>query len=327
MESRLEHPSTSSAWRRPWWAGWLNPLAVSFAVVPYLDLLVGRRPGWPELMLGLALSGLFALGVFLPRLQTFGPVLCGPRPGISPRIALTYDDGPDPSTTPRVLEALGDKRATFFVIAEKARAHPELIAAMHEAGHQVCSHGFRHSWWLVISPGRARRLVLQASKVLSRTGIRERRFFRPPYGLMTPPLMRVLRRSGITPVGWSLRSYDTIRSGPADTFAQEIAERARNGDILLLHDAPERPGGRRPLGIDATGTLVKALESKGFELVTIQEIHDGDGSRPIEVDERQPIRRLPQGTRTADRHRRWPPAFQARAGKSGKGEEKRARTG
>ncbi|MFD2113587.1 polysaccharide deacetylase family protein [Thiorhodococcus fuscus] len=277
MESSVAPSSSSRPWRPAWWAGWLHlPLAL-FAMLPYLDLALERRPGWPEYAIGMTLLGLFLLGVFSPRLQAFGPVLCGPRPGVRPRVALTFDDGPDPETTPRVLDALGEHRATFFVIGEKAKRYPELIAAMRAAGHQICSHGIQHSWSLVVSPWRARKLTLGGLRALSWLGVRGRRFFRAPYGLMTPPLMSVLRETGITPVGWSLRSWDSIHPGPADDFAIRLAQRARNGDIILLHDAPEHPGGRRPLGIEATATLVRALTSRGFDLVTVETLYRGDG--------------------------------------------------
>jgi len=276
VESSVAPPSSSLPWRPAWWAGWLHlPLAL-FAMLPYLDLALERRPDWPEYAIGMTLFGLFLLGVFSPRLQAFGPVLCGPRPGARPRVALTFDDGPDPETTPRVLNALGEHQATFFVIGEKAKRYPELVAAMHAAGHQICSHGIRHSWSLVLSPWRARRLTLGGLHALSQVGVQERRFFRAPYGLMTPPLMSVLRESGITPVGWSLRSWDSIHPGPADAFAIRLAQRTRNGDIILLHDAPEHPGGRRPLGIEATATLVRTLTSRGFDLVAIETLYRGD---------------------------------------------------
>lgn len=265
----------SRAWRPPWWHGWLALPFGLVALVALADLPLGRQPGWPEAGLLLLAGALSVLGAVSLRTQALAPALCGPRPGAAPRVALTFDDGPDPATTPLVLAALGRHRATFFVIGEKARAHPELIHAIRDAGHQVASHGERHCWRAMVGPARARRQILDGRRTLRQLGIDDGGFFRPPYGLMIPPLAAALRQTGSLAVGWSLRSLDTVRRGDPRVFAAALAARVRNGDIVLLHDAPERPGGRRPLGIEAAATLVAALESRGFEFVTVAALHAG----------------------------------------------------
>lgn len=245
------------------------------ALVAIADLLLGRQPGWPETGLILLTLALAVLGTVSLRTQALAPAFCGPRPGRMPRVALTFDDGPDPETTPRVLAALGRHRATFFVVGEKARAHPELIRAIRAAGHQVALHGERHCWRAMVGPARARRQILAGRQALHELGVDDGGFFRPPYGLMVPPLAESLRRTGSTAVGWSLRSLDAVRSGDPGVFAARLAARVRNGDIVLLHDAPERPGGRHPLGIAAAAPLVAALDDRGFEFVTVAALHAG----------------------------------------------------
>lgn len=262
-------------WRPPWWSGWLVLPFGLVALVAVLDLLLGRQPGWPESGLILLTLALAVLGTVSLRTQALAPAFCGPRPGSVPRVALTFDDGPDPETTPRVLAALGRHRATFFVVGEKARAHPELIQAIRAAGHQVALHGERHCWRAMVGPARARRQILDGRRTLRELGVDDGGFFRPPYGLMAPPLAAALRQTGSTAVGWSLRSLDAVRSGNPARFAARLAARVRNGEIVLLHDAPERPGGRHPLGIESAATLVAALDARGFEFVTIAALHAG----------------------------------------------------
>jgi peptidoglycan-N-acetylglucosamine deacetylase len=263
----------SPVWQPPWWSGWLHVPVGLVSIVAFLDLGLGRVPELPEFGLVLLVCGLIVMSIVNLRTQALAPAFCGPRPGSMKRVALTFDDGPDPETTPLVLEALGNHRATFFVVGQKARAHPELISTMQAAGHLIASHGDRHCWRAMTSVLRARQLIVDGAQTLRDLGIEGRRFFRPPYGLMIPPLAAVAREAGVTVVGWSRRSLDTIRSGPPDAFAVNLAARVQNGDIVLLHDAPEHPGGRRPLGITATGRLITELEAKGFEFVTVDELY------------------------------------------------------
>lgn len=268
-----EHPA--GAWHSPWCAGWLHVPVALGGLIAWLNVAVGRVPGWPEVALFMALVALVVLAVVSLRSQAMGPAFCGPRPAARKVVALTFDDGPDPRTTPQILEALGDRRATFFVVGEKARAHPDLIAAMQARGHAIVSHGERHSWTAMMTVQGARDLVMAGVQSLRELGIEPSPFFRPPYGLMTPPLLSAVREAGLTLVGWSRRSWDTVRSGPADQFAVQLAERIRNGDIVLLHDTADGNRGRKPLGMAATRPLVAALTARGFDLVTVDELARG----------------------------------------------------
>jgi peptidoglycan/xylan/chitin deacetylase (PgdA/CDA1 family) len=293
---------SSLAWRPPWWAGWLHVPVLSVGVVGFLDLGLGRVPGWPELALSLAAIALVVLGVLSLRSQALGPALCGPCPGPGPakRVALTFDDGPDPRTTPRILEALGAAHATFFVVGERARAHPELIAAMRARGHAIASHGERHSWTPMMTVAGARRLVLDGQRSLRSLGIPDGPFFRPPFGLTTPPLQVAVRAAGLTLVGWSRRSWDTLDLGSADRFAVRLARRVRDGDIVLLHDGAEGIGGREPLGVAAAGRLVAELQSRGFRLITVAELASLASPRATDMrptGARPPSARMPRRRR------------------------------
>ena len=265
----------SSVWRPPWWSGWLHVPVALFALLAGYDLVTGRAPGVLELNFALLLCGLIFYGAINLRAQAFSAALCGPCPGRAKRVALTFDDGPDPETTPLVLDALGRCRATFFVVGEKARAHPELIAAMRAAGHQVASHGERHCWRAMTGVTSARRLVLDGLRTLRELGVESGLYFRPPYGLMIPPLVVATREAGVTVVGWSRRSFDTVRRDSPEGFTRKLAACVKNGDIVLLHDAPERRGERPPLGVTAAAFLVAELAARGFELVTVEDLLAG----------------------------------------------------
>src|SRR5690606_21873282 len=171
---------------------------------------LGHPPGWLELG---TLFGWFALsttGVFFPSLEMYGSIVSRGPQGRG-QVALTFDDGPHPETTRAVLEALSGTahRATFFVLGDKARRHPDVVREIHEAGHSLGVHGdfhdrlhsFRH-------PTRVRRELEAARASVERaTGVRPR-IFRPPLGHTTPLTVFGARRAGMTIVGWSARAYD-----------------------------------------------------------------------------------------------------------------------
>jgi peptidoglycan/xylan/chitin deacetylase (PgdA/CDA1 family) len=240
--------------------------------VAAIDLGIGHAPGWPELFLFILSALLLIYGIFSLRSQALGPAFCGLHGISDPVVALTFDDGPDPDTTPRILAALGDAPATFFVVGERARAHPDLIDAIRSRGHAIRSHGERHAWQALMTTKRTHDLITQGDRSLKELGIDGGTFFRPPFGLVTPPLLTVARELHLVLVGWTLRSWDTIHPGPPEPFAKRLAARVRNGDIVLLHDSSYRPGGSQPLVVHAVGPLISALKTRGFRMITIDQL-------------------------------------------------------
>lgn len=272
LRTRASADRPTPGWCPPRWAGWLHVPVAMCITVAALDLGFGRAPGWPELFLFILLALLLIYGVFSLKSQALGPAFCGLH-GISGQVvALTFDDGPDPDTTPRILAALGDTPATFFVVGERARAHPDLIDAIRARGHAIRSHGERHAWQALMTTTRVHDLITGGARSLRALGIDGGPFFRPPFGLVTPPLLSVAREMHLVLVGWTLRSLDTIHPGPPEPFAKRLAARVSNGDIVLLHDSSYRPGGGQPLVVDAVGPLVSSLKARGFSLITIDQL-------------------------------------------------------
>lgn len=193
--------------------------------------------GMPGSMVG-GLVGLVAVGVAAgaaePGLGWFGPA----RTHVSERgIALTIDDGPDPATTPRILAALATahSHATFFFLADRARAHPELVAATIEAGHEVGLHGLTHSSVLtVLGPRRGEAWVRAGVAALEGAGSGPITRFRPPFGVVSPRLVASVRAAGLELVWCSIRTRDGVSITEATLTAR--LRRARPGDIVLLHD-------------------------------------------------------------------------------------------
>src|SRR5262245_40331865 len=169
-------------------------------------------PGW-LVALSAAWSSVATLGVFFPRLEMYGPIVSR-GPAGRRAVALTFDDGPHPVTTRRILAALAATRhrATFFVLGAKARRHPEVLREIHAAGHTVAVHGDWHDRLHAFRmPWRVRDELLRAAQAVEdATGVRPR-FFRPPLGHTSVTTTLGAHGAGMTVVAWSTRGLDGFR--------------------------------------------------------------------------------------------------------------------
>lgn len=181
--------------------------------------------------------------------------------GDPPRVYLTFDDGPDPVTTPAILDLLKSyqARATFFPVGITANEHPSLIEAIRDAGHKVHLHSWNHQkmWRVSLSGFKAdvgKCYTLLGSKV-----------FRPPYGKMNPFHLFWLKRSGYRVVLWSVDSGD-YRQGSFDADSlMKAVDGIRNGDVILLHN--KYPFQQKTIHI--TSQIIKSLVEKRFIFSTI----------------------------------------------------------
>jgi peptidoglycan/xylan/chitin deacetylase (PgdA/CDA1 family) len=196
-------------------------------------------------------------------------------PAGSNRVALTFDDGPTPGTTERVLDALAaaDARAAFFVIGASVQRHPDLLRRIHAEGHLVANHSYSHSHYTFFhGPRTWEREIRRTDDVIeSILGVRPR-LFRPPMGVKTWNTTLARRRTGHTIVTWSRRAIDGL-----PTTAARIAKRFANttdGEILLLHDGvePHAPCSDRTATIAAVPALIQSLRARHLTLVRLDEL-------------------------------------------------------
>jgi peptidoglycan-N-acetylglucosamine deacetylase len=201
---------------------------------------------------------------FLPMLPLFLPVIVRGRTGTR-SVALTFDDGPDPVTTPGLLDILADRGmpATFFLTGERARRHPDLVDAILRAGHAVGNHSQTHDPLLMLKGTRAlRREIASAQATLRERGV-EPLVFRPPVGITNPRLRPVLDELGLAAVNWSRRAGDR-GNRRVDGLARRILQNLRPDDIILLHDiAPPDPPRRRAFFREVE-TLLDGLADMGM---------------------------------------------------------------
>jgi peptidoglycan/xylan/chitin deacetylase (PgdA/CDA1 family) len=154
------------------------------------------------------------------------------------RVFLTFDDGPDPEWTPRVLDVLGQAsvQATFFAIGQQAQRAPDLVRRIHAAGHAVGNHTFshRHPWFM--SQRTARAQVRDGANALSDVLGVAPRFYRPPHGRQRACMSDEAQRCGEQVVLWDISAVDW---GPLGARADGIAKRldaVKGGDVVLMHD-------------------------------------------------------------------------------------------
>ncbi|GGY97333.1 polysaccharide deacetylase family protein [Streptomyces poonensis] len=188
------------------------------------------------------------------------PVGAGEPWDVAAPVALTVDDGPDPTWTPALLDVLAAQgvRATFFVVGERARQHPELLRRVLADGHHLGNHSYSHVQPFAALPAAAvaREMGETQRVVTGETGVRPT-LFRAPAGGWSRSVLAASRHHGLTPVDWTVDPKDW-REPPADRIAQRVA-RARPGDIVLCHDG----GGDRSRTVQALDLALTRLRERG----------------------------------------------------------------
>jgi peptidoglycan-N-acetylglucosamine deacetylase len=198
-----------------------------------------------------------------------------------PVVALTFDDGPHPRGTPRILDILArnDARATFFVVGEQVLQRPQLLVRMLDEGHGVALHGFHHRLHLRRTPKEIEddftRGVAAIQDAVGRNPTRHR----PPYGIYSPWSLRIARERGLQPLLWSAWGKDWRRLTTPTRIAANATVRAktpplpppeplRSGDVVLLHDADYYNSRRsHERTAEALPKVLATLKSGGFDTV------------------------------------------------------------
>src|SRR5206468_11243115 len=182
-------------------------------------------------------------------------------------IAMTFDDGPSATLTPKLLDLLAAHhiKATFFVIGENVAEHPDIVARAAREGHEIANHSWSHPNFAKLSDEAVRRQLWRTDEAIKgATGMRPT-LLRPPYGSITEREKRWIHDEfGYQIVLWDVDPYDWKRPGPA-VVRNRILRETRPGSIVLSHDI-------HPGTIEAMPSTFDALEAKGFKFVTVSEL-------------------------------------------------------
>jgi peptidoglycan/xylan/chitin deacetylase (PgdA/CDA1 family) len=216
-----------------------------------------------------------------PVLAPVGSV-AGVRPegGGAGLVGLTFDDGPDPEATPAVLDALaaGGATATFFVLVDRGRDHPDLVRRARAEGHEIGLHGPDHRRLTTLGRREVLDGLRRARADLEAIAGAEVRWFRPPFGSQSPATYLAARRAGLVPVVWTAEGEDWVDQ-PPEQVAATIMGRVRPGGMILLHDGlagdPREPATPDPLhGVrgEIVAPLLEGLAAAGLRGVPVGEL-------------------------------------------------------
>lgn len=204
---------------------------------------------------------LLFLAVLIPQLNFFVESLHR-IPASGNFVVLTFDDGPMPGHTEKVLAVLAEKKAKacFFLIGKNMEQHPELVKQIIAEGHQVGHHSYSHvNTFPMWSTQKVKEDIAKAATILEDITGQQNLCFRIPFGLSNPNIAKAIQQCNFQSIGWSLRTYDTM-SKSKEQLVHTVLSKAKAGDIILLHDwgthtveaLPEIIDGIRVKGMDVS---------------------------------------------------------------------------
>jgi peptidoglycan/xylan/chitin deacetylase (PgdA/CDA1 family) len=178
-------------------------------------------------------------------------------------VVLSFDDGPNPDSTPAILAALHSRGvpATFFLIGERIERYPQLAARIVAEGHQVGNHSYSHPRMVLEHPRAYAREIDRTDRLIRSLGYRGTIDFRPPYGQKLVVLPWLLARRHTLSVLWNVDSRDWIETDP-DRIARRVVGQVRPGSIVLLHDLPRTA--------KALPQILDGLQRRGYSFRTVR---------------------------------------------------------
>ncbi|MFF3452686.1 polysaccharide deacetylase family protein [Streptomyces sp. NPDC002667] len=209
-----------------------------------------------------------------PVLSTFGPLRNRVMPrlagkGRADHVALTFDDGPDPQSTPEFLRLLAARRvrATFFLLGSQAHRSPGLVREIAAAGHEIAVHGWAHRPLLLRGPRATHTDLARARDTVAEITGTPPTLFRPPYGVMSGSAHLAARRLGLTPVLWTCWGEDWTARATPESVHRTVVTDLFGGGTVLLHDSDctSAPGAWRS-ALGALPRILDTCEERGYEV-------------------------------------------------------------
>ena len=259
---------------RPWKPS--ATLQASVALHAMAGTAVLFAPGWwPQALAAVAANQVLLTSAGLwPRSQLLGPNITRLPASAAARkeVALTIDDGPDPQSTPRVLDLLdaAGAKATFFCIGAQVTRHAALARQIVARGHGIENHSEHHlKLFAALGPSRMYREIAAAQASIAAETGRAPRYFRPTAGLRNPFLEPILARLDLRLATWTRRPFDT-RCGNATIVHGRLVRGLAAGDILLMHDGHSAPTlAGQPVILEVLPQLLATLRNAGLHSVTL----------------------------------------------------------
>lgn len=223
-------------------------------------------PWWAYALVLLAYSLVVFYGVYFIQSGFFMKTLYR-GDGTLRAIALSFDDGPSATHTPRVLDILNELGvpATFFCIGKNIAGNEALVQRIAREGHLLGNHSFTHSVWFDLFPaGKIAAELQQTDRALESLLGRRPAYFRPPFGVINPLVRDAVQQTGHRVVGWNIRSYDTV-IGDNQTLMRRLMRRLRPGAIVLLHDHGKKT-------VEVLPDFIRAVRAQGYAIVPLDQL-------------------------------------------------------
>ena len=186
----------------------------------------------------------------------------------SKKIALSFDDGPHPVFTPKILALLAryNVKATFFMIGVNVTQYPQIARSVYAAGHEIGNHTYTHPHMKEISTATLKEEILKTEEALCANGIPKPHLFRPPEGFRSSEQAKMIDEEGYQMVIWSLDTHDWQGKPPGE-IVSVVLNGIQGGDVLLFHDFASKKN-----TITALERLIPELLKDGYEFVTVSEL-------------------------------------------------------
>jgi peptidoglycan/xylan/chitin deacetylase (PgdA/CDA1 family) len=182
-------------------------------------------------------------------------------------IAISFDDGPATQYTPAVLKVLQEQKvpAAFFCIGKRIVENEALFRDVYEAGHVIGNHSYSHAPLFDMLPSGSMLKDIQMADAAIRKSIGvQPKLFRPPYGVTTPGMKKVMEKGGYTAIGWSIRSFDTIEKDETKLL-NKLTKLLRPGAVILLHDTQK-------ITLAVLPRFIQAARNEGYEFVRLDKL-------------------------------------------------------
>jgi peptidoglycan/xylan/chitin deacetylase (PgdA/CDA1 family) len=189
------------------------------------------------------------------------------------KVALTFDDGPDPRFTPQILDVLKENnvKATFFLMGPRAESYPDLVKRIKDEGHIIGNHTYWHPNLVEVGDmGTLQTEVTKAENKLANLVGYRTKLFRAPYGFLYNELVEKLQNMNYTVVGWSVDSLDW-QEAPPETIMYNVVSNVHPGAIILMHDGAEWNGDRTNT-IKSIRLIIPSLKKQGLGFETVPEL-------------------------------------------------------